>query len=274
MKASFAKAQSPLLAAVIKQETTASAIAAIKNAEVHGATAIDLHLSCLDDDSRSDESLKRIFECTSLPILGLNYKLLYNGTFYECTDDERAEFFLRTARLGIAAVDIQGYTFRDYADGDLIDSSFSFAAAKPLEVITNNAVVKKQTDFIEQVHSLGCEVLLSTHPNTFLDCNQILELVNELVKRKPDVIKLVTTCDNDDQLAESFKTILALKNNFDIPVHLHCKGKHGKITRLVNPILGGHLIFCCDGYEHNSDVEQLDLQTAARMVDDFRKILK
>ncbi len=93
-------------------------------------------------------------------------------------------FFLRTARLGIAAVDIQGYTFRDYTDGNLIDSSFSFAAAKPLEVITNNAVVKKQTDFIEQVHSLGCEVLLSTHPNTFLDCYQILELVNELVKKE------------------------------------------------------------------------------------------
>ena len=274
MKASYAKAQSPLLAAVIKQKTTAAAIAAIKNAEVHGATAIDLHLSCLDEDGRSDASLKRIFECTSLPILGLNYKLSYDGTLYECTDDERAGLFLRTARLGISAVDIQGYTFKNYADGELLDTSFSFAAAKPLEVITDNAVVKKQSDFIEQIHSLGCEVLLSTHANTFLDCSQTLELVNELVKRNPDIIKLVTTCDNDDQLAESFKTILALKNNFDIPIHLHCKGKRGRITRLVNPILGGHLIFCCDGYEHNSDIEQLDLQTAARMVDDFRRILR
>ena len=67
----LSKADSPMLAAVIKEKDALSAIFEIKKAEENGADLIDLHLSCLE---KADiPTLKSIMAETDLPVLSLNY---------------------------------------------------------------------------------------------------------------------------------------------------------------------------------------------------------
>ena len=75
MRKSFAKVPSPMLAGVVKEKETKSALASIKNYECGGATGIDLHLSCLDEESRKIDKLRYIIDSSKLPILALNYNL-------------------------------------------------------------------------------------------------------------------------------------------------------------------------------------------------------
>ena len=44
-------------------------------------------------------------------------------------------------------------------------------------------------------------------------------------------------------------------------IHFHCAGKKGKVTRIVNPMLGAHLAFCVERYGENAHHEQLDLRS-------------
>ena len=65
MRKSFAKVPSPMLAGVVKEKDTKSALALIKNYECGGATGIDLHLSCLDEESRKIDKLRYIIDSST-----------------------------------------------------------------------------------------------------------------------------------------------------------------------------------------------------------------
>ena len=93
---------------------------------------------------------------------------------------------------------------------------------------------------IEKVHSMGAEVLLSCHPGIPMNCEQVVDLALFLEKRNPDVIKIVTAATNENELLESFKTMVALKKELKTPVSYHANGKAGSLSRIINPILGGH----------------------------------
>ena len=71
-----------------------------------------------------------------------------------------------------------------------------------------------------------------------------------------------TECKRDEiDLAESFKTMTVLKKEVKTAVSYHVNGTAGSLSRIVNPMLGGHIIFCVDRYNEGSTPEQLDLRT-------------
>jgi 3-dehydroquinate dehydratase len=119
---------------------------------------------------------------------------------------------------------------------------------------------------------MGAEVLLSCHPGIFMTADQVVELALFLEKRNPDMIKIVTTAANEDELAESIRAMLLLKKEVKTPVAYHASGKAGMLSRIVNPILGGQIAFCVDRYTEASVMEQIDLRTAATVVEHVRKI--
>jgi len=277
MRMSFVNQPSPLLIGVINERTVRDCIAAISNCQYHGATGIDLHLSCLDEDAKNVESIRRIVSATSRPILALNYNHTYERQPFSCDEETRVDLLLKAAEAGVSAVDFQGYTFDiasktalrpEYANAD-----YSFIKESPREVVLDPVIIDKQMALFDQVHQMGAEVLLSVHPGVPLNCEQVVDLALFLEKRGPDIIKIVTVCKTEEQLVESFKTMIALKKEVKTKTHLHCNGKMGKLSRLINPILGGHLIFCNDGYTTSSAFEQLDLQTAKTALDCIQKIM-
>lgn len=277
MKKSFAGQPAPVLAGVVKERGIYDSIAAIKNCEYHGAGCIDLHLSSLDEEARTVEGMRRILREASVPVLALDYAKTYDHKAIECTEEERVEHLLRAVEAGADAVDMQGYTYdlyskshfrREYAPADC-----SFAALEPKEVVYDPAVIDRQTELIARIHAMGAQVLISTHPGVVMNTEQVTELALHIEKRQPDVIKIITKCTCEEELVESFRTIVTLKKEVRTPVVFHCSGKAGRLSRLVNPMLGSYLAFCCDGYTPSSLFEMPDLQTARLIVDNLKKTL-
>ena len=56
----FSASNVPLLAGVVKEGTPKDALEKIRYFEEKGATAIDLHLSCLDDEYKTVDAIKQI----------------------------------------------------------------------------------------------------------------------------------------------------------------------------------------------------------------------
>ena len=267
----FSASNTPLLAGVVKERTPEAAIEKIRYFEENGATAIDLHLSCFDDEYKTVEHIKRIVDSTDLPMLGLNYSRRYDWTEIEETEEERADLLLKSVEAGIAAVDLLGYSFDPNSRGKFVgEDKYSFTKNNPLEIVTDEAVIEKQKEFINRVHGMGKEVLLSTHPDIPMSGNQIEDLVCFLAERDPDIIKIVTRCNTEDELVEAFDTMRRLKKlNLRQKISFHCCGEMGRTTRLINPVLGSYMCFCTKADDGNRLKEQLDIVTAVNFFKQF-----
>jgi hypothetical protein len=233
---------------------------------------IDLHLSCLE--CSDVESLQKIVTASKLPILALNYNSLYGGGSAELSEKERVASLLRAVEAGAAGIDMQGYTYHlpsktEFCGQDL----YSFTKGNPKEVVTDEAIISKQCELIERVHHAGAEVLLSCHPGIPMTSDQVVDLALFLEKRKPDIVKIVTKANDEEELLESIKTMMLLKKELKTPVSYHANGRAGMLSRILNPVLGGQIAFCIDRYTEASIMEQLDLRTAKAIVENMKKIL-
>ena len=271
MSKRFSNSNVPLLAGVVKERTPKDALEKIRYFEQQGATAIDLHLSCLDDEYKTVESIKQIVDGTPLPMLGLNYSRRYDWTEIEESEEERAELLLKSVEAGISAVDLLGYSFDLASRGKFVgEDKYSFTKNNPLEIVTDKAVIEKQKEFIQRVHGMGKEVLLSTHPDIPMNGDQLVDLVKFLAERDPDIIKIVTRCNTEEELVEAFDTMRRLKKlNLRQKISFHCCGEMGRTTRLINPVLGSYMCFCTKADDGNRIKEQLDIVTAVNFFKQF-----
>lgn len=262
----------PALAGVIRERNEKSAIAEIKNCLYDGADMIDLHMSCLEDTSL--QVLKNIVCSSKLPVLALNYNNKYDWSPAGYTEEERENLFLRAVEAGVAGVDIQGYTY-DLPSKNAFcgEDKYSFTKGNPKEIVTDEKIIQKQRALIEKIHNMGAEVLLSCHPGVPMNCEQVVDLARFLDKRNPDIIKIVTIANTDEEMIESIKTMVVLKKEIKTPVSYHAAGRKGKLSRVLNPVLGGQIAFCVDRYTESSTMEQLDLKTVETIVKNLQKIL-
>jgi len=232
---------------------------------------IDLHLPCLE--SMDVETLGRIISASKLPVLALNYTDSIDFPDPEAKEAERIESFLNAIDAGAAGIDIQGYTFDPRSKrGFFGEDVYSFMKGNPKEIVTDDEIIAKQCELIERVHSKGAEVLLSCHPGIPMKAEAVVELALFLEKRNPDILKIVTTARNDEDLAESIRAMTMLKMEIKTPITYHANGRAGMLSRIVNPLLGGHIAFCVDRFHEDTVTEQLDLKTAASIVENARKI--
>ena len=274
MRKSFLENKAPVLTGAVQEETADLAIRAIKNFALRGAKGIDLHLTQFDDESLQIESLKRIISESPLPVFGLNYTVTHNSD----EENERVKLLLRTIEAGAAGIDIQGYTFdyesRDKFNENFSDANYSFVKKRPKEVVIDNAVIDKQCELIEKVHSVGGEILLSNHIATFMECDALIDLCIFLEKRNPDTIKLVTMCDSEYELAETVKAMIMIKKEVETPVTLICNGKYRMISRILNALLGGYMIFCADTYiPKYANMGQPDISAINTIIENADKLM-
>ena len=260
------------MAGVIREKTPASAVAEIKNCVYDGADMIDLHMSCLE--STDTDALKPIISASILPVLALNYNKKYDWSDCGLSEDERVKTFLNAVSAGAAGIDMQGYTF-DASSKETLrgDDKYSFTKGNPKEIVTDSNIISRQCELIEKVHSSGAEVLLSCHPGISMSCEQVVELALFLEKRNPDIIKIVTFAADENDLIESYKTMAVQKKEVKTAVTYHVNGAAGSLSRIINPVLGVHMIFCVDRYNDGSTMEQLNLKTTRIIIDNMKKII-
>lgn len=268
----ISKLQAPALAGVVKSTTVRGAIGEVKNCVYGGASMIDLHMPCLE--STDEESLRQIISASKIPVLALNYNNAFDGGDAGYTEEARIESFVNAVKAGAAGVDIQGYTYHlPSKSGFCGEDKYSFTKGNPKEIVTDEGIISKQCDFIEKIHSMGAEVLMSCHPGVKMNCEQVVELALYMEKRNPDIIKIVTKAEDEDDLFESIRAMMTLKKEVKTPVTYHVNGEAGKLSRIINPILGGHIAFCVERYNEASDREQIDLRTAREIMNGIEKIV-
>ncbi len=273
-KRSFANNVSPLIVDVVRERTVNSAIAKMKNARINGAMGYDLHLSCLEERFKNVESIQKILSFASLPVMALNYSTTYEQEPIEETEEERVALLKMAIKAGVDCIDMQNYTFdrpcRDRFDGARAPQDMIFAHTDPHEVTLDPEALAKQEELIAFARERGCEVLISCHSLVAMTAEELLCLVRHLETKKPDVIKIVGMANTEEELAEALRGMILIKKEIkSCKVHFHCNGAFGKVTRIINPMLGAYLIFCSDRYSESSPFIQLDLKTVA---DAFRTL--
>jgi len=273
MKASFAHQPGPLIIGVIRRETTKAVLAEIRNGQFNGAQAYDLHLSCLKEEDRTPEAIRKVVDFTDKPIMALSYNETYLKQSYETTEEERIDLLMKAVEGGVSCVDLQAYSFdlpaKKTFDPTYATPEMAFAAANPREITLNPEAIEKQMKWIEQVHAMGCEVLMSCHVGVHLNAEQVVSLAKEMERRGPDVVKIVALANTPEEQIEAFRTMYELKKVMKARYSFHCNGKYGKLTRIVCPMLGSYLMFCIDRFDVSYAMEQLDLRTTA---DAFRTL--
>lgn len=268
MRKSFMKNTVPVLTGAVQEKTAEAAIRAIKNFALRGAKGIDLHLTRMNEECLKKEVLERIISESPLPIFALDYTV----TTTEKEENERIERLLRAFEAGVSGIDMQGYSF-DFKSRDVFDENFSasehpFVKYKPKEVVVNPKVIEKQCEVIERIHAKGGEVLLSNHIATFMECDDLVDLAVFLEKRNPDTLKFVTMCNTEYELAETVKAMLKINREIKTPTTLICNGKYRMISRILNALFGGYMVFCADTYlPPYANMGQPDIATIKKIIE-------
>lgn len=253
MRPSFVNLPKPFIVDVITDTNPTDALATMRNAEYAGAQAFDLHLRSLDPEFHNEKDLESIIKATDKPVMLINYRgdANFKGA---ATDEERVESNLKGVRAGASAVDIMG----DFYD------------PQPLQITRNPEIIDKQKKLIDQIHSLGAEVIMSSHTfGVHHKPEQAVEHLSALAARGADMVKLAETLSSEDELLEAFQTTVMLKRELKVPFIHICMGQWGKLHRFVGPMLGSSLIFCVEQYTAKGHKEQPLLRAAKTVFDNL-----
>lgn len=261
---------------VIKEKTVEEAIIAMCIAEDKGCCGFDLHLNLLfNNNLLTKENISKICQTSRLPILALNYNP-------DISQEERLNGLELAIDAGCPAIDFQGFMFcndktintqtdenRKYFENLGFDMSFLDAA--PQETVVNPDIVKKQMEYVEKIHKLGGEVLISTHIQTVLNKKQLIAYAKFHAAHGYDILKIVAIGKTAQDVTECIEACKELRNDPDlknVKLTLHLSGeKCVYITRLLCPAFyGSYITFCYPELTEWQDPNQLDLDVASKTI--------
>ncbi|MEK6793191.1 MAG: type I 3-dehydroquinate dehydratase [Spirochaetota bacterium] len=252
MRPSFVKLIQPYLAAIVEEVTPNACMANIRNAEHEGAQAFMLDLSRIPPEHRTREILGQIIKSTGRPVMPLVYRA-NRMSMDVFTDEQRAEEMMKALDAGAAGCDVMG---------DMFDPS-------PRELTRDPQAVEKQMKLIREIHSMGAEVLMSSHMPIPISAEETLEHLQRMQERGADIVKIVVTADTEDEFIESQRATVLLKKGLKVPfVHL-CNGRYGRLQRFVAPMLGASLTFGVREYSESSLGIQPTIRAARTVLDEL-----
>jgi 3-dehydroquinate dehydratase len=249
MRPSFLNHGHPVITGIMAGQTPQELIAESKNAEFDGAQGIAITLSHLRPEFRNPAGLKSIVDAAALPFMFF----FYRDDEWKNSDDARQELLLDAAGAGASMIDVMG---------DLYDPS-------PMEITASPAAIDKQRALIDRIHAKGADVVISSHMSCSRTTQQVVEHMLALESRGPDMVKIVTTVNTDDELAEALRTTMALKRRLKTPfIHL-CNGKFSRPHRFFGPALGVSIVFAVHQYEPRYGMTQPTIRAMKAVLDNL-----
>ena len=217
----------PPLVAMIQEETLEGALNAITDALYDGADALGIQLEDLLPQYRNLEDLRKIFAaCMGRPTYITSYRVRHSKDY---TDEQCMELLLLGAEAG----------------GDLCDIMGDCFDPQPHEMTFDEAAVEKQKEYIDRIHAMGKQVLISTHTHAVLDEDTILAYAHAQKARGADVVKIVNGSNGRDGLEESMNIIFRMRRELaDTPFLFLVGGTHSSIIRQTGPLFGVCMYLC------------------------------
>ena len=261
---------------VIKEQTVEEAIIAMCIAEDKGCCGFDLHLNLLfNNNLLTKENISKICQTSKLPILALNYNP-------EISQEERLKGLELAIEAGCEAIDFQGFMFcedktantqtpenREHFENLGFDMSFLDAA--PQETVVDPEIVKKQREYVEKIHKLGGEVLISTHIQTVLTKKQLKAYAKFHAANGYDILKIVAIGKEATDVVACVEACKELRNDPEfknVKYTIQLSGERCVyITRLLCPAFyGSYISFCYPELTKWQDPNQLDLDVAVKTI--------
>ena len=116
---------------------------------------------------------------------------------------------------------------------------------------------------------MGSQVIMSSHPQRAMTADAVLAQLRSFEERGPDVVKIVTAANTEEEFAESVRTTMLLHRELKKPfVHL-CNGKFGRIQRFLGMSLGVSITFAAYRYEEFSLMTQPTVRAMRTVLDNL-----
>lgn len=234
MKKSFLHSNTPFIMEMPQASTAKQAELKIRNAIAEGATAIGFQMNLFEKQYRTEETLSSIFAAAEdKPIYFTNYRGELNKGM---SDEELMDGLLFGLECGATLVDVMGDTF----------------CPAPEEMTTDEKAIKKQMEFIDEVHKRGGEVLMSSHIKKFRPVERVLEVALEQQRRGADIVKIVTGADTPEEELKNLEICNELKKELRIPFLFLSAGKYNYLHRTIGPALGVCMWLCFREYDETT----------------------
>ena len=230
MKPTFLNHDKPLLTVMLQCEKPETVIERVKKSLEIGAEAYGLQVENLLPEYQNKTYISQIFsEMQGKPCYVTNYR---NHNNKGKSDEQLAEELLEIAGYGGTLFDIMGDMFCEHVD----------------QLTDNAEAIEKQMKLIDELHSMGAEVLMSSHISRFVSTEEVLKIALEQQRRGADIVKIVTDADSMDKQLENLRTTHLLKEKLDVPFLFLSRGVC-KIHRRIGGIMGCCMYLCV--YEHD-----------------------
>ena len=234
MKKSFLNAKTPFITEMLQAPTAKQTELKIRNAIANGATAIGFQMNLFQKEYRTEETLSALFAAAeNKPVYFTNYRGELNKGM---SDEELMEGLLFGLKCGATLVDVMG---------DAFDRA-------PEELTMDEKAIKKQMEFIDEVHKRGGEVLMSSHINKFRSPERVLEIALEQQRRGTDIVKIVTGADTQEEELKNLEICHLLKKELKVPFLFLSGGKYNYLHRTIGPALGVCMWLCFREYDETT----------------------
>ena len=242
----------PLLVTMVQEATVEGALNKIMNAHYDGAEAFGIQLEDLEPQFRNLDDLKKIFAaCMGKPIYITSYRSR-NSKGY--TDEQCMELLLMGAEAGADLCDIMGDTFD----------------RQPFELTFDEEAVAKQKVYIDRIHAMGKQVLISSHTHTHLSIDEVLRYAHAQKERGADVVKIVNFSKSRQELEESMEMIFRLEREMEgTPYLFLANGKTCRPIRQTGPLFGVCMYLCVVSYQTGYSKEQPLLRSMKQIRDNL-----
>jgi len=196
-----------------------------------GADAFGMQFDQMDRDCRTEVRLREAFSyLADKPLYICNYR---KDKSVGMSEMERMDELKLAVRCGATLVDVPGDTF----------------SPDPMELTRDAKAVDAQRSLIDEFHSMGAEVVISSHVQKFMTSDQVVEHTLEQQRRGADMAKIVTWSGTEDELYANLQTIRVLKRELDIPFLFLSGGPWCKMHRQLGPLFGVCMWLCVDEYQ-------------------------
>ena len=226
-KRSFLNYEKPLITCMVQAETPERIKELISLS--NGAEAFGMQFCRLAPEYRNEEIYRRLFEYATLPTYVTNYRYGYN---VGKSDEEIADGIVTLAECGATLCDVMGDLFGKQSD----------------EMARDSKAIEKQMALIDELHSKGAEVLISSHVSKFTTAERVLEIALEHKRRGADICKIVTGAATMEEQMENLRIVDLLKQKLGIPFLFLSEGE-SRILRRIGSEIGNCMTLCVYEYD-------------------------
>ena len=251
MKRRFLTKDEPMLVSMLQAYTPERVLELMERSRAEGADAFGMQFCRMKKEYRTRDTYKRLFAAAGeYPVYVTNYRQGENSLK---SDEQLARELCELAECGATLCDVMG----DYFERTEGEMTYSERA------------IEKQMALIDEIHSAGAQVVMSSHVLKYTPAEQVIAIALEHQRRGADICKIVTGASNMEEQIENLRIVTLLKKELDIPF-LFLSGGESRILRRIGGEVGCCMYLCVHEHDELATPAQPLISEVREIIDNLR----